>query len=497
MQYVNHEYYHVILEPTPTPDTEVNEPEARETVESEENKEKYYVPTRFPNEELSKEAMRKYIADPCNTTLVIKHPKVAQKSYGRERRLICPPPIISLEGEGWKLKQKEIHDRADYKDGDEEIFAFIGIDSDYQQLYFGKNDFSVARTLSVTETEKRSCGSTAKRDFTLNLKMFFGNGESLGNFESLPMSVIAKPSKKRKTLRTKYLRAEGEKILASSEKWGSFYIYVVPYDQAESEEFKAEEGIIHYGNTVKLVCTETSMALPLAIIGRVDGTQALLDEDDPVSELQKCCFRFRDNPMHYLAVQGEKIVQHVAVPVLGDHRRHIIPENCVLTIISTHQEKYTFCDTSSAADFSLPHPVIQKVLLDASRGNACLDLLGKNFSSTLKVWFGDCEAKTIIQSDTNIIAMVPDRKLVQPDLSPEMAKEKLDVPISLVRFDGVIFPYEEFHFTYCPETDETSGAPVVDNPSPKRAKIDENPTLDTENNPLAAIQPSSPTKTDT
>ena len=374
---------------------------------------------------------------------------------------------------------------------------------------------------------KRSGRSIAKPEFTLNLKVFFGNGESLGNFQSQPMSVIAKPSKKKKgsknnefsiiggakvalfnrqrsqSLRTKYLYAEGEKILASSEKWGSFYIYLVPDDQDESEEFKAEEGIIHYGNTVKLVCTETGMALPLATISKVDGTQVLLDEDDPVSELQKCCFHFRDNPFHYVAVQGEKIVQHRADAVFGDYSspilcigRHIIPDSCVLAIISTDQAKYSFCDTSSAADFSLPHPVIEKVLLNVSRGTACLDLIGKNFSSTLKVWFGHCEAKTIIQSDTNIIAVVPDRKLVQPDWSIEKAKEKLDVPISLVRFDGVIFPYEELHFTYCPETDETSDAPLVSNPSPKRPRIDENPPLDTENNPQAAIQPSSLTKTD-
>ena len=82
MQCVDLEDYHVILEPAPTPDTGENEVEASETQESEEIKEKYYVPTDFPKQELSNETMKKYIADPCNTTLVIKHPKVAQSLTG-------------------------------------------------------------------------------------------------------------------------------------------------------------------------------------------------------------------------------------------------------------------------------------------------------------------------------------------------------------------------------------------------------------------------------
>ena len=70
---------------------------------------------------------------------------------------------------------------------------------------------------------------------------------------------------------------EENNFLASSTEWGSFKIHLIPDDEIEGEEFDTEEGYIHYGKSVKLVCTETTMALPLMVIRKVDKTQALLD----------------------------------------------------------------------------------------------------------------------------------------------------------------------------------------------------------------------------
>lgn len=41
-----------------------------------------------------------------------------------------------------------------------------------------------------------------------------------------------------------------------------FLLFVVDDDESEGEEFTVRDGYIHYGQTVKLVCSVTGMALP-------------------------------------------------------------------------------------------------------------------------------------------------------------------------------------------------------------------------------------------
>ena len=102
---------------------------------------------------------------------------------------------------------------------------------------------------------------------------------------------------------------EGGNFHASAYQWGSFVIYLLDDNAPESEEFSVRDGFIHYGSTVKLVCSITGVALPRLVIRKVDKSQILIDANDPVSQLHKCAFYIKDTNRLYLCLSQERIIQ--------------------------------------------------------------------------------------------------------------------------------------------------------------------------------------------
>ncbi|XP_055929520.1 recombining binding protein suppressor of hairless-like isoform X1 [Argiope bruennichi] len=434
---------------------------------------------RWNEQRLSREAMKKYLRERGDMVIVILHAKVAQKSYGNEKRFFCPPPCIYLLGDGWRRKQDQM-----VRDGENEqsthLCAFIGIgnsEQDMQQLDFNGKNYCAAKTLFISDSDKR-------KHFMLSVKMFYGNGEDLGTFQSKRIKVISKPSKKKQSLKnadlciasgtkvalfnrlrsqtvsTRYLHVENGNFHASSTQWGAFTIHLLDDNESESEEFTVRDGYIHYGSTVKLVCSVTGMALPRLIIRKVDKQTALLDADDPVSQLHKCAFYMKDTERMYLCLSQERIIQFQATPCPKEPNKEMINDGASWTIISTDKAEYTFYEGMGPVRTPVtPVPVVHSLNLNGGGDVAMLELSGESFTPNLRVWFGEVEAETMYRCQESILCVVPDISAFREGW--QFVRQPTQVPVSLVRSDGIIYA-TGLTFTYTPEPGPRPHCPQIE-----------------------------------
>ncbi|XP_072937051.1 suppressor of hairless protein isoform X1 [Epargyreus clarus] len=430
---------------------------------------------------LTREAMERYLRDRSDMVVVILHAKVAQKSYGNEKRFFCPPPCIYLFGDGWRLRRERM-----LREGETEqaaqLCAFIGIgnsDQDMQQLDLNNGkQYCAAKTLYISDSDKR-------KHFMLSVKMFYGNGHDIGIFNSKRIKVISKPSKKKQSLKnadlciasgtkvalfnrlrsqtvsTRYLHVENGNFHASSTQWGAFTIHLLDDNESESEEFAVRDGYVHYGSTVKLVCSVTGMALPRLIIRKVDKQMALLEADDPVSQLHKCAFYMKDTERMYLCLSQERIIQFQATPCPKEPNKEMINDGACWTIISTDKAEYQFYEGMGPVSRSpvTPVPLVHSLNLNGGGDVAMLELAGDNFTPSLQVWFGDVEAETMYRCAESMLCVVPDISQFRGQWL--WVRQPTQVPVSLVRNDGIIYA-TGLTFTYTPEPGPRPACAPVD-----------------------------------
>ena len=196
------------------------------------------------DKKLTAEIMQLYIANPVYNRIAVMVARVAQKSYGSEKRFLCPPPGVVFDLEEFsKLRKTDSSEKP-------KIISKVFIKqlpSNCLTLYFQSNvDSTTIKTLFVSDSDRI-------KDFQVQLKLIVNGEYDLGSFYSNDIKVISKPSKKKQTQKTNDLSIEsGSKIAlfnrlrsqnvntrylfvnrdtgavqASSKMWGIFYIHLV------------------------------------------------------------------------------------------------------------------------------------------------------------------------------------------------------------------------------------------------------------------------------
>uniref|UniRef100_A0A672MQZ5 Recombination signal binding protein for immunoglobulin kappa J region like n=1 Tax=Sinocyclocheilus grahami TaxID=75366 RepID=A0A672MQZ5_SINGR len=283
-----------------------------------------------PLPKVTRDSVRQYLQFRPDQSVIILHAKVAQKSYGNEKRFFCPPPCVYLSGHGWKLRQEQLKD-----------------------------------------TDKR-------KHFRLLLHLFHSGGQEIGTFNSRLIKVISKPSQKRQSMKnadlcissgskvslfnrlrsqtvsTRYLAVEDGAFVASARQWTAFTVTL-----AAHSEYTVCDSYICYGCVVQLVCTDSGVALPPMVIRKVNKQHACLDVDEPVSQLHKCAFQFRDSNHMYLCLSNEKIIQFQASPCPKESNKALLNDGSCWTIIGTEVVEYTFSENLTSHPTTIsPVPVI-------------------------------------------------------------------------------------------------------------------------------------------
>ncbi|XP_052580426.1 recombining binding protein suppressor of hairless-like protein isoform X2 [Peromyscus californicus insignis] len=403
--------------------------------------------TRSPPEHATilREGVRTCLQQRCEQTVWILHAKVAQKSYGNEKRFFCPPPCVYLAGPGWRVKPVQDQAHQSVETGPT-VCGYMGLDGassstpETQKLNFEEQpdsrEFGCAKTLYISDADKR-------KHFRLVLRLVLRGGRELGTFHSRLIKVISKPSQKKQSLKN-----------------------TDPDERCSQGDFPPQEGYIRYGSLVQLVCTVTGVTLPPMIIRKVAKQCALLDVDEPISQLHKCAFQFPgDTPGGggtYLCLATEKVVQFQASLCPKEANRALLNDSSCWTIIGTESVEFSFSTSLACTREPVtPVPLISTLELSGGGDVATLELHGENFHAGLKVWFGDVEAETMYRSPRSLVCVVPDVAAFGSDW--RWLRTPITVPVSLLRADALFYP-SAFSFTYTPEY--TARLPNAHEPAP-------------------------------
>ncbi|CAG8458150.1 13068_t:CDS:2 [Rhizophagus irregularis] len=227
------------------------------------------------------------------TTITCQHASVAQKSYGSEKRFLCPPPVVYIDRPNCRnfVGKPEISMSVVCENGERSL---------EQKTLIDENMKGTFKYLHVSGTAKA-------KYFELKLKIFKQNSTiPYAVFDSSPVTIISKPSKKTakarnvsscilsgsqvslfnrinsQTVRTKYMGIEGNQLCAKNSSC------ILPKMTPPSPSSCLNNTIqVTYGSEVVLSDPTTGFQSERLIIRKVEKGRITQGACGPVSQMQK------------------------------------------------------------------------------------------------------------------------------------------------------------------------------------------------------------------
>jgi len=440
-----------------------------------------------------KQKINQIIDNRCMKSIVFRYPRFAIKSYGKEKRYLCPPPHLAIKGTGWDDDQinnfyevldkasqtKEESQETEKLKGDKTTSSYYSIitipgldlsesgniefdekrngyatrifipdnkDLDTSIILNSMNSFAFSLTLihssvpicsfnsDYIKLKSKALSYTKQASNNASEDTCLTNGSSI----SLYSRIHSHKSN------TRFLYIENSKFIAHPLYWESFIIYKVDENSQEAD-FEPIPGIINYGDYVKIVSTLYNMSLPCMQVFPVELKSVV--ESKPVQYLSRCSFRFKYNPSKFLSLETQRDL--IAEEAIFESKKagcYHVKEEAIWTITKISSSLYSFIELVKPQYSISPFPVVESIDLHGSNNTYYLKIRGINFTSLLSIWLGSVECGTFFQSKESMLAVMPQfNDLIRYYVS----NCTISVPVFLIRQDLVMYPSQfNVEFTF-------------------------------------------------
>ncbi|KAI9321507.1 hypothetical protein BX666DRAFT_1902898 [Dichotomocladium elegans] len=266
------------------------------------------------------------------TTMTCLHAAVAQKSYGSEKRFLCPPPIVSIQGES--ASQPLVSMAVVCENGDRFLEQKILLDDEKcgSFKYLHVTGTAKAKQFHLRVSLSHGCASNSTGSTTMSPPP---PSQPYVTFYSRPIAIISKPSKKTskarnvsscitansavslfnrinsQTVRTKYMTTERGQLCAKNATWTPFDIIVVRQPSNHTtcmDDLTSSAGApVNYGSEIVLKDAQTGVKSPPMIIRKVDKGNIAPAACGPVSQMQKIALQLASStePVYLSAKASE------------------------------------------------------------------------------------------------------------------------------------------------------------------------------------------------